>query len=79
MKKRRNFTISIEAVKRMEYLFRNAYKLYGSNISRSKIIENLILNTTDPIEIIKNRKRELAKEMTRLTEEQIALEDLNGN
>lgn len=60
--------LSNESIFRLIQLEKNAHKIYGKNSSRSQIIEQLIMNTGDPIQKIKERKRELAREITRLTE-----------
>lgn len=57
----RAYTLSLDALDRLDLLFENAKKQYGIHASRSKIIESLILNTQDPIE----RKREECREANR--------------
>jgi len=78
-KTRYNFMLSNAARKRLVDLNTNAEKIYGPKKGKgayySKIIEELLMNQGDPIEKLKSRKRELAKEMNSIDDEIKSIEE----
>ena len=69
MKQSINLTLKPEVIARLNFLEKNAKKLYGKKASRSAIIETLILGTRDRLQLIKERKKELIKEINSLDDE----------
>jgi len=70
MKQRVNWTIEEKAIVRLEILQKNNIKIYGKKISKSSLVERIILEKTrDPIETLTLEKRELIKQINRIDQE----------
>jgi len=73
-KKQMTYNLSLAAIDRLSSLSRESERVVGHIVSRSKILDSLILNTGDPIARKKAECRELCKKINDLQQEIIELE-----
>ena len=64
-----NITISPDVIEKLEQMERNAKKLYGRQVSKSAIIEQLLIQAGDRKSQVVSRIKQIQKELLDLSEE----------